>query len=204
MSAEQVYVFRAGSLGDTIVSLPAWQVISQRHPGRPLHLITPSQRIPGIPDTADVYRLTGLLGEVIRYDSSSAGLVRTAAAVRQVGRGIVYCLMAERPTIRHLRDAVFMRLMLGLKIRGLMPAIQLNRRLHAERAVEVAMPEWQRLLACAGGNSASLSLPLLEPTPEAGDTVARALEPIRNAPFLVACPGSKMPAKRWPKERYQA
>jgi heptosyltransferase-3 len=204
MSLEQVYVFRAGSLGDTIVSLPAWKCIAQRHPGRPLHLITPDQRRPGIPDTEDVYRLTGRLGEVIRYDSTGSGLARTAAAVRQVGNGIVYCLMSVRPTIRHLRDFVFMRLVLGLKTRGVMPAIRLNRRLQAGPTTVAAIPEWQRLLACAGGDATSLSFPLLDPTPEAGENIARALAPIGTAPFLVACPGSKMSAKRWPDERYQA
>jgi len=204
VSGEQVYVFRAGSLGDTIVSLPAWQVIARRHPGRPIHLITPAQRISGIPGTADVYRLTGRLGEVIRYDANLAGLARTAAAVREVGRGIVYCLMAVRPTIRHLRDLAFMRVVLGLKTRGVMPAIRMNRRSHSGPATVAAIPEWRRLLACAGGDASSLTFPLLEPSSKASETVARALEPIGDAPILVACPGSKMPAKRWPEDCYQA
>ncbi len=203
MSLEQVYVFRAGSLGDTIVSLPAWNVIAQRHPGRPLHLITPDRRIPGIPDTEDVYRLTGRLGEVIRYDSTGTGFARTAASVRRLGSGVVYCLMSVRPTIRHFRDFVFMRLVLGLRTRGVMSAIRLNWRRHPGSATVAAMPEWQRLLACAGSNATTVSFPLLAPTPEAGEDIARALAPIGTAPFLVACPGSKMSAKRWPQERYQ-
>jgi heptosyltransferase III len=204
MSRDEVYVFRAGSLGDTIVSLPAWQAVARRHSSRPLHLITPSQRIAGIPDTADVYQLTGRLGEVIRYDTSWAGLTRTAAAVRQVGRGIVYCLMPERPTIHHLRDLVFMRLVLGLKTRGVMSAIRLNKRRNWARAAGARLPEWQRLLTCAGGDASSLTFPLLEPTLDGCETAGRLLDPFGTAPFLVACPGSKMPAKRWAGERYQA
>lgn len=204
MIQDEVYVFRAGSLGDAIVSLPAWQGIARRHPSRPLHLITPAQRIRGIPDTEDVYRLTGRLGVVIRYDTNRAGLAKTAAAVRDVGPGIVYCLMPVRPTAHHLRDLVYMRLVLGLKTRGVMTAIRMNWRWGAASTAATSLPEWRRLLDCAGGDSAGLAFPLLEPSAEARASVARRLEVTGGAPLIVACPGSKMPAKRWPGERYQA
>jgi len=202
VSHDTVYVFRAGSLGDAIVSLPAWHEIGRRHPDRPLHLITPVRRLPGIPDTADVVGMTGRLGEVVRYDTSSAGLARTAADVRRIGRGLVYCLMPERSTRDHLRDVTFMRVILGLRTRGVMPAILANLR-HPFHPAYSPTVEWLRLLACVGGDPATLSFPLVRPSAEAERVADGILAPIEDRPFVVACPGSKMPSKRWPAERFR-
>lgn len=203
MSRCEIYVFRAGSLGDAIVSLPAWQEIGRRHPARPIHLITPAKRNPGIPDTADVFRMTGRLGEVIRYDTSRTGLASTAAEVRRIGGGVVYCLMPERSTRDHVRDFAFMRCVLGLHPRGLAPAIRANLRRGPFRRAYSPAVEWRRLLDCIGGDPERLSFPLLQPSPEGQEAADRALASLGESPFLVACPGSKMPSKRWPVERFR-
>lgn len=203
MRGDEVYVFRAGSLGDAIVALPAWHEIGRRHPGRPLHLITPARRIPGIPDTADVFRMTGRLGEVVRYETSWAGLAHTAAQVRRIGRGVVHCLMPERPTRDHVRDFVFMRCILGLRPRGLGPAITANLRRGPFRSAYSPAVEWRRLLDCLGGAHATPSFPLLRPSPAAEESADRRLTPLAAKPFLVVCPGSKMPSKRWPAEQFE-
>ncbi len=203
MSHGEIYVFRAGSLGDAIVSLPAWHEIARRHPDRPLHLITPARRIPGIPTTADVFGMTGRLGEVIRYETSRLGLARTSLEVRRIGRGIVYCLMPERSTRDHVRDLVFMRGVLGLRPRGITPAILANLRRPLRPAYSPTV-EWRRLLHCIGGDPAGLSFPLLRPSAAAEETADRVLAPFGDRPFLVACPGSKMPSKRWPADRFRS
>lgn len=203
MTQGEIYVFRAGSLGDAIVSLPAWHEIGRRHPDRPLHLITPARRIPGIPTTADVFGMTGRLGEVIRYETSRLGLARTSVEVSRIGRGVVYCLMPERSTRDHIRDLVFMRGVLGLRPRGLMPAIVANLR-RPFRPAYAPTVEWRRLLHCVGGDPAGLLFPLLRPSAAAEEAADRALAPFGDSPFLVACPGSKMPSKRWPAERFRS
>lgn len=200
---EHIFVFRAGSLGDAIVSLPAWQEIGRQHPDRPLHLITPARQIPGIPTTADVYEMTGRLGKVIGYETTRAGLARTAAEVRRIGRGIVYCLMPERSTREHLRDFVFMRAVLGLRPRALTRAILANLR-RPFRPAYAPTVEWKRLLDCVGGDTADLMFPLLRPSLAAEEAAQRLLAPFGDRPFLIACPGSKMPSKRWPAERFRS
>lgn len=203
MSRGEVYVFRAGSLGDAIVSLPAWSAIAARHPGRRLHLITPARQIPGIPDTATVYGMTGHLGEVVRYDTSRAGLAQTAARIREIGPGVVYCLMPERPSWAHLRDYAFLRGVIGLRPRGIVPAILGNLRQGPFRSAYSPAVEWRRLLACVGLRKHDLQFPLLSPSGEAEAAAARLCDALDGRRFLVACPGSKMPAKRWPVENYR-
>ncbi len=199
----QIYVFRAGSLGDAIVSLPAWTAIVARHPGKPLHLITPARQIPGIPDTATVYGMTGHLGEVIRYETTRDGLASVVERVKAIGRGVVYCLMPERSTKAHLRDYVFLRGVVGLKPRGIFPAIAANLRQGPFRPAYSPTVEWQRLLACIGTRDRELRFPLFSPSGPARDVAKWIVSELGHRPFLVGCPGSKMPAKRWPVENYR-
>lgn len=200
----QVYVFRAGSLGDALVSLPAWQEICRRHPDRPIHLLTPAMQIPGIPDTATVYRMTGRLGEVIYYETSRDGLRGVARRTREIGVGPVYCLMPERPTWAHLRDYAFLRGVLRLRPHGIFTAIFGNLLKRPFRPADFpAMKEWKRLLACAGNATDELDFPLLPPVKTAEDVAEQLVSDLGGHRFLVACPGSKMPAKRWPVENYR-
>jgi ADP-heptose:LPS heptosyltransferase len=202
-ASEQIYVFRAGSLGDAIVSLPAWSSIAERHPGKPLHLITPSRQIPGIPDTATVYGMTGHLGEVVRYGTTREGLAAVVSRVKEIGRGNVYCLMPERSTRAHLRDYAFLRAVVGLRPRGIMPAIFANFRLGPFRPAYSSTVEWKRLLQCVSADDFTLHFPMLVPTPEAHGVANKLAAELEGRPFMVACPGSKMPAKRWPVENYK-
>jgi ADP-heptose:LPS heptosyltransferase len=203
VTAEPVYVFRAGSLGDAIVSLPAWSAIAQRHPGARLHLITPARQIPGIPDTATVYGMTGHLGEVVRYSTDRAGLAGLRDRVRELGRGPVYCLMPERTTWAHLRDYAFLRGVVGLRPRGIASAIAANLRQGPFRPAYSPAVEWKRLLSCVGQRDFRLRLPILSPSPAAKVVAESLAKELGGRAFLVACPGSKMASKRWPVERYR-
>lgn len=202
-SMDQVYVLRAGSLGDAIVSLPAWEFIAQRHPGKVLHLITPSQQYSGIPDAAVVFGMTGRLGEVIRYEKNPRHLRAVAARVRELGRGVVYCLMPERATWTHVRDYAFLRGLCGLRPRGLSTAILGNWRQGPLRPAYSPAVEWKRLLSCVGGSEHQLRFPMLTHSEAAAGFAAHLTASLGNRRFMVACPGSKMPAKRWPIENYR-
>ncbi len=199
----QVYVFRAGSLGDAIVSLPAWESIARRHLGQPLHLITPFQQYPGIPDVAAVFGMTGRLGEVIRYQKNPQDLRDVADRIRRLGRGVVYCLMPERSTWAHLRDYAFLRGLCGLRPRGIGAAIRENLRKGARQPAYSSAVEWKRLLSCVGSSDHQLRFPMLTYSEEAAGFASRVIAGLGDHRLMVACPGSKMPAKRWPVENYR-
>lgn len=198
-----VYVFRAGSLGDAVVFLPAWHAIADRHPDVPLHLITPVARLPGIPDTAAVCGLTGRLGQVIRYDTTRSGLRLVAAAVSKIGPGIVYCQMPERSSLAHLRDYGFLRGVLGLHPIGIGRAIAANLRRGPLQPAYSPSVEWERLLQLAGAVPRPPAFPLLRPGPPAQSRADDVVRGLGGRPFVIACPGSKMPAKRWPVDRFR-
>lgn len=196
-------MFRAGSLGDSLVALPAWKEVCNRHSGRPIHLITPARQLPGIPDTATVFAMTGRLGKVIRYDTSRTCLKRAASELKALGRGIVYGLMPQRPSLHHIRDWMFMRGVVGLRTRGFGSAILSNLRRGPFCESYSPLIEWQRLLSLVGGDKATLHFPLLSVPDAARAAAVRALALLDGVPFAVVCPGSKMPAKLWPLDRYR-
>ncbi len=200
----EVYVFRAGSLGDTLVSLPAWNSIAARYPKQQLHLITPAATFPDIPDSAAVYAMTGRLGEVIRYERSRSSFREVARRVDALGRGIVYCLMPERSPGKHVRDALFMLAYLRLWPKGIVPAVLqwLGSRMSASGYS--TKPEWLRLLRCVEGNpgSAHLRFPMLRVSESATARVDALLALAPGDRPVVVCPGSKMQSKRWPVNRY--
>jgi hypothetical protein len=147
--------------------------------------------------------MTGQLGEVIRYDTSKLGLATAAKRLRALGGGVVYCLMPERSTWAHLRDYAFLRGVIGLHPRGIWPAIFGNMRQGPFRPAYSPTVEWRRLLACVGSRNYDLEFPLLKPSADAEQSAARLCKEVQGERFLVACPGSKMPAKRWPGENYR-
>lgn len=195
-------MFRAGSLGDSLVALPAWKQLCDRHSGQSIHLITPAKQLPGIPDTATVFAMTGRLGNVIRYDTSHGSLKRAAAEVRALGGGIVYGLMPQRPSLHHVRDWLFMRGVVGLQTRGFGRAILSNLRRGPFRRSYSPLIEWRRLLSLVGSDGAKLQFPLLSVPGAARAAATRSLAPLDGRRLVVVCPGSKMPAKLWPLDRY--
>jgi len=202
VSQQEIYVFRAGSLGDSLVALPAWKEVCDRHSGQPIHLITPAKQLPGIPDTATVFAMTGRLGNVIRYDTSRGSLKRAAAEVQALGSGIVYGMMPQRPSLHHVRDWMFMRGVVGLRTRGFGSAILSNFQRGPFRHSYSPLIEWRRLLSLVGSDRASLQFPLLSVPDAARAAATCSLAPLEGRPLLVVCPGSKMPAKLWPIGRY--
>lgn len=113
--AASVLVFRIGSLGDTVVALPAFREIRRRHPGARIVLLTNSPVDGGVRAASAMQVLAGmgLVEEVIEYPHGSRALrklwnlvwrIRAAAPRR------CYYLMPGRSEKQSRRDRIFLRL----------------------------------------------------------------------------------------------
>lgn len=207
--ADAILVFRIGQLGDSLVALPAVGEIRKHHPAANMVLLTERQLLPGRVSSWDVYGPTGWFEDVVFYRPTTnmwqrmMTLMSLVWRLRRLRCGIVYDLTPQRSASQSSRDRFFFRHVIGIsdyrgggqfskppKVDGVsLPRIE---------------PEWRRLLRAAGANeSASVVLPV----PKADSEAARLLlsrEGLDDSALLVAVGlGSKMPAKRWPLERFR-
>ncbi len=209
-SAGNILVFRIGQLGDTLISLPAIHAIRERHPHHRLILLTERQETASHVSSWDVLGPMGWFADVVFYRPARGffsrlfTLLGLARRLRQLRCEIVYDLAPERNLAQSRRDRFFFERMVGIRdyrgggylakpgknVEGLLPRIE---------------PEWKRLLRAAGvdAREAAFTLPVPEPDRrEAHEHLARlGLPP--GARLLGVGPGSKMPSKIWPLERFR-
>ncbi len=215
----RLLVFRIGQLGDTIVSLPAmwavrrWQpeavltLMSDRHCGRPYVL------------AEDLLRDTRLFEDFLPYVIEGAWPRRLLQPLRNVrlmfqvraGRfdAVVYLAPSTRTRSQVARDLAFFRcagLTRVIGAEGFVPLPRKRPGVPLEATSSEADLLLQRLAADgvpvppAGLGEMDLHLAEAEQT-----DVSRWLQPLSDdggRPWLGVGPGSKMPAKLWPEERF--
>jgi ADP-heptose:LPS heptosyltransferase len=186
-------------------------VIRQRHPDHCLVLLTETQpAASGYVSSWDVLRPTGWFDEVMFYTPARSAAQRLATMlslarrIRALGPEMVYDLAPERTGRQARRDRFFFRWLAGVKdyrgggfldkppknAQGVLPRIE---------------PEWKRLMRVIGAETESIDFQWRLPDDEA----QRAREHIERegigagVRMLAVGPGSKMPAKRWPLDRFR-
>jgi ADP-heptose:LPS heptosyltransferase len=206
-----VLIYRVGQLGDTLIALPAIAEIRRRHPADRLVLLTDHH-----PDglryvsSWDVLGPTGWFDEMISYEPTHTAWRKVLTAMRLMLRlrhlkpKVVYDLAPERSAMQIRRDRAFFVGLVGVReyfggvtlpkhgkdVNGVLPRIE---------------PEWKRLLEIVG--AANQHVPFRLAIPEAARWKAaeffarRGIEP--NQPVIAVGPGSKMPSKRWPLDRFR-
>jgi ADP-heptose:LPS heptosyltransferase len=195
-------VYRIGQLGDAIVSLPAIAELRRQNPGRRLVLLT--DRHPKRTELVSSWDVLGALGfcdDVLRYDVCDNNVVANWVAYFKLARTIraiaPYEIVNLAPRTRHhqvWRDRLFFQRLCGVsRYRWLPPAANGS----------PSGPEWLRLLQVINA-AATPSFAFRITVPKSAEyEAATALAPVSTALHLVAfSPGSKMPSKRWPIERY--
>lgn len=113
--AASILVFRIGSLGDTVVALPALHAIRRRHGRERIVLLTNSPVDGGLKaaSSAQVLAGTGLVDDYIEYphgSSSPARLWAVVAKIRATRAQRCYFLMPNRSASQARRDRLFLRL----------------------------------------------------------------------------------------------
>lgn len=201
-------MYRLGSLGDTVVALPALHLIARAFPQAERALLT------NLPDasTCPAASLLGDSGLIHRYFYYPAGtrhprvLGRLWGTLRSWGPQVLVYLHPSRGASRVVRDFLFFRSEGIGRVIGLPLGERSAPLFDAERRQWEG--EWHRLLRCLRElgeidprDPASWDLHLTGEERRAARDLMAALD---GRPFVAAAVGSKLPSKDWGEENWRA
>jgi heptosyltransferase III len=203
-------IFRVGSIGDTVVSLPCFHAIARAYPHHRKVLLTNTIDVARASTMESVLKGTGLIDETLYFPMGRGKLAQSFSLLRKLRELQVTTLvyLAPRPTgLPVLRDLIFFR---AAGIRHIIGAPSTRdarvcridpatgeREYEAERlarslapaiAVELSPPDWDMRLSTSELEAA-----------------AKRLATLQGWQVLVAvAPGARIPAKDWGEERWAA
>lgn len=214
----RILIFSTGSLGDTLLVVPAIRALRQHYPQAELVLLSDIQAGSHYVLAQDVLMGTGLIDRTLTYVvqrgrlAPLANLAHRLALVARLRRGgfdtLAYCVEAYRGDRRVARDRLFFRLagirrcigMEGLEARPLATGLAIasvtsraDELLHRIGAAGVPIPP---------AGEGVLDLNLGNADHAACERWREGLPPDGGRPWIGIGPGSKMPAKVWPAERF--
>ena len=215
----RVLAFRAGQLGDMIVSLPALWAVRRHWPEAKLTLLCDVHPGRNYVLGSDIFSRTELYDDIEHYEVPAEGEGRLRTAMRRLRLlvrlrarrfdALVYLAPSIRPSAHVRRDVRFFRLVGLRQIYGAdhFPPVPIKQ---PGQPFPVGEHEADLLLARlqADGISVpargqgSLDLRLGEAEAAAVARWQATLPPDGGRVWLGVGPGSKMPAKRWPVERF--
>lgn len=206
-----ILIFSIGSLGDTLVALPAYHLIRERYPDSRIVLLTNSPVDGGVKAAPSHQILlgSGLVDDYLEYPHGSRdwrALAAVAARIRQLRPAQGVYLMPVRTVRQRLRDGLFFAFAGLPSMRGLWPAKDKDRHLPVERQPEQRESEASRLLRSIGFDPRVLEACLfsLELQPAERESVQPLLAPLgQGRPFIALSVGAKVSAKDWGQDRWQ-
>lgn len=215
---ERIAVFRIGQLGDALVSIPAIRAIRKAYPSASLMLITEQCIGPGLVSPSQVFEVCEIFSEIVTYVSTRPAwrnwveLMKLVTAIRRFRADVLFYLAPFPRSFQQLhRDRLFFQRVCGIPY---CYGIKHTMHLHGERDHDGQLSrlpsEVDRLLAIVGETGIAVPQPgqaqcdlpisltvrnkINELWEEAGFNPA--------TPVIAVGPGSKMPAKRWPLDRF--
>lgn len=206
---KNILIFRIGQLGDALVSLPAIKIIRERHRQHRLVLLTDYHPDKDYVSSWETFEPTGWFDEVVFYEPPAAlwdSLKETsslAKRLRALAPEYVYALPPERNDRQLMRDHLFFKYIVGAR-NYIGPQFSILHGKNPLNDTSCGEPEWRRLIGIIG--TEKLSAPFRLHIPESETT--RALDVLHSegmepgSMLLVLGPGSKMPSKVWPIDRY--
>jgi ADP-heptose:LPS heptosyltransferase len=210
---KDVFIFRIGHLGDTLVALPAIRRLWEYYQKDNLILITNTNKKDYV-TAGDVLKYTNYFKEVFFYDAKD---IKTLLKLIPKLRGsknekILYYLIPSSPLKRVIRDYFFFKVLCGIdRIMGIRESIgkiivrdKNGNLLPMDKESERLLKLVYKVLKLDYRTKKLPSPPVLFPPKEAYDKVKVFLRDLPEDTILIALGhGSKMPAKRWPIERYK-
>jgi ADP-heptose:LPS heptosyltransferase len=209
-SQDSVLVYRLGSLGDTIIALPAFHLIRDAFPEAKITVLTNLPVHSKAPPLAAVLENTGLFDDIIAYPVQLRGLAQTKRLRKQIAARRFHTLVSLAPSrgwSRSLRDWLFFRWCGIQRIIGI-PFL---------RADLVCLPEpgtdryeWEarrlvRRLECLGkvalNEDAWWDLRLTEAEEAAAERLLFAQGV--KVPFLAISAGTKVEVKDWGERNWR-
>lgn len=208
--SQTVLIFRIGSLGDTLVALPAYHLIRARYSNSQIVLLTNIPVNGGIKAAPSHQILlgSGLIDDYIAYPQMQlglSGLLKLAGVIRKLRPEACFYLMPVRSVGQRLRDALFFAAAGYLSAKGLWSGFSANHHRPVAGRPELRESESSRLLRSVGLDSASLrhdlfSL-LIHPAERASvQPLLRGLSAKQQ--FIAFSVGAKVSAKDWGQDRW--
>lgn len=212
LSNKRVLTFRIGNLGDTLISLPAIHAIRQQHPGASHCLLTnEEQGNAKMVSTWRVVKPLNLFDSSIQYATrnqspvSLFNLLGMIARLRRFNPGTAYYLSPRRTSWQQKRDRFFFRVVLGIEHLVLVPDSELPAK-DSSGELPRLQGEWKRLARIVGEDGGLGEGYCLLTAQQFRMEALKSLHGFTNSgEILVAiAPSSKMPAKVWPRDRFES
>ncbi len=213
MRAQRVLLYRLGSLGDTLVALPALHLVRNRFPDAERRLLTNFPVSAKAPPAAAIVGDSGLVHGYFRYSvgtRSPGELLALGWELRRWRPDVLVYLAAARGVRAAQRDRLFFR-MCGIRQQVGVPvteSMQENRWV-ADGGDGYFEPEGERLVRNLAGALGSVDLE--DPAAWAMHLTeaeeARAVEvllPVAAEPVIAVSVGTKVQAKDWGRENWRA
>ena len=208
-AVERILIYRLGSLGDTVVALPCFQLIAREFPNAKRVLLTNFPVQAEAPAAAAVLGQSGLVHGYMRYTVGTRNpmeLVRLALEIRQFRPDVLIYLMPVRP-LKYIRQVQYFFRFAGIRrFVGLPEAEDLIRQpdfpndLYEREASRLA--RGIRELGDANpDNVANWNLCLTKGEREAAILW---LGSLIEFPIIACGPGTKMQANDWGMENWRA
>jgi len=206
-----VLIFRIGQLGDTLVAMPAIDLIRKKFPNHRMVLLTNIH--PGKTKymaSEDILGPTRWFDQIVYYNAEATGwnrlkmLCSLILKLRTIRTEHFYNLSPECYGWRRLRDEWFFKIAVRPRSNHT-SAIYWRPSGKCGDRLPRLKPEWRRLLDITGDEVTGdfpFRLPISKNIREKAFQIAFTEGIDCNAKLVAVCPGSKMPAKRWPVESF--
>ena len=207
---QRILIYRLGSLGDTIVALPALRLIARAFPDAERWMLTNFSVNAKAAHVAQVLDGTGLVNGYLEYPIGTRDLftlIKLRKKIRQLRPNVLIYMTESRSLLKILRDALFFR---WCGLRRLI-GVPYTADLRTCRRLEEGMYEYEgaRLARCLrelGGarldDPAAFDLVLSEAERRAAHTI---LAPNTTArPLLAVSIGAKVDVKDWGDKNWSA
>ncbi len=221
----RVLIYRLGSLGDTLIALPALHLVARAFPNAERAMLTNHPVNVKAPPAAAILEHTGLVHRYLRYTVGTRSVVELARLWREIVRfrpEVLVYMAAGRGVASARRDAAFFRVC-GIRRQIGVPLTETMDQPQREESVGLTQigvpgfvmptipytlePEARRLtrnLAELGDaaleSSAAWELHL---TPAERATAEAMLEVAQGRPILAVSVGTKVQAKDWGRENWR-
>lgn len=219
--ARRVLVFHVGSLGDTLVALPSFWRIAEAYPTAQRVMLTKMPARGGIPVGREILDGSGLFHDYLLFEGDHhayggapprwrkwLGILRLAFELRLRRFDVaIYLAPSAREPAQARRDTFFFRLAGIRTVFGVAPAGdprgEVKPRLEAQRLLDRLQDTpvrprgdtpLRRDLALGSTDHAFMSQWLEARVPHAA----------MSRPWVAFAPGSNLPSKLWPAERFEA
>ena len=223
VAVRRVLVFHVGSLGDTLVALPAFWSVARAFPAAERVMLTKTPARGGIPVGRDILEGSGLFDDFMLFEGDHHaygrdppwwrkwfGVLRLVVALRARRLDLaVYLAPSAREPAQTRRDLLFFRLAGITQVLGIQEATAVQ-----DAATGLPAKEAQRLLGRLAGTPAwpehpaqirrDLALGEADHAAVAQWLATRVPEGAGQRRWVAFAPGSNLAAKLWPPERFEA